>query len=93
MDNSGLKLFTCPVDGERCPTGKDAQIFTTEVDKEYKIKKSFAAYSIREVTYCKYNIENKAELTTDRFKHNNFRIDINVEGLSSLYLIWIPNNT
>jgi len=73
--------------------GKSAEVETTEVDKEYRVKKTFAAYSIRATTYCKYKIWNAAELTTDRFKHNNFNINISVENLDSLYLIWMPKDT
>lgn len=48
---------------------------------------------IRDKTYCKYKIANRATLTTDRFKHNNFQVNINMDSLTSLYLIWIPKGT
>lgn len=57
------------------------------------VRKTFPAYSIRDTTYCKYSFENAAPLTTDRFKHNNFSINVVSEGLTSLYVVWIPKNT
>lgn len=93
VKSSGLKLFTCPIDKEKCPTGDSAEINVKKSDYVYKVKKTFPSYYIRETTYCKYKIWNSAALSDDRFKYNTFRININVENFDTLYIVWIPRDT
>ena len=93
VKNPGLKVFTCPVDKNKCEMGSKAEIRTRTWDVPVTKTKKFPAYSIRDTTYCKYSIKNYAAITTDRFKHNNMNVFINWENLTAVYMIWIPRGT
>ena len=88
-----MKVFTCPVDKDKCEMGSKAEIRTRTWDVPVVTTKKFPAFSIRDTTYCKYSVKNYAAITTDRFKHNNMNILLDWENLTAVYLIWIPRGT
>jgi hypothetical protein len=91
VSDERLQHFTCAADYTNCPVGANAEIRTKDVGTAILKKKSWAAYKVREDTWCKYSLKHGGSLTSDRFKFNKMNLKVISMGDTEAYLMKMPN--
>ena len=61
VSDQRLKEFTCPINANKCPSGKEAILDITKVKTTFTLGKQWTNIDFNAISSCKYNIKYSGE--------------------------------